>query len=304
MVFKQFKLGKVMRKLGIILAGGKSTRLYPSTLVVSKQLLPVYDKPLIYYPLSSLMLADIREYVIITSPAEVTKMKELFANAEQELGISVKILVQSEALGIADAFRVVHRELGTDIYNYDMHGLILGDNIFYGAGFTGMVSNVSSTDATVFAYTSQNPTQFGVVELKNGKAVSIEEKPTKPKSNLIVTGLYFYPTDVYGYVETLSPSARNELEITDLNKLYLRENRLNVVKLSRGTVWFDTGTADSLLEASLFVQSIQKHQGFMVGNPHEISIQKGWTTDISSFIERCSKTSYGKYLQTLMTTSI
>lgn len=293
-----------MRKLGIILAGGKSTRLYPATSVISKQLLPVYDKPLIYYPLSSLMLADIRDYIIITSPGEVTKMTELFSNTQEELGITVRVVVQPEALGIADAFRVVHRELGVGIYDYDMHALILGDNIFYGSGFTGTISNVSPSDATVFAYTSQNPSQFGVVEFKNGKAVSIEEKPTNPKSNLIVTGLYFYPTDVYGYVETLNPSARNELEITDLNKLYLRENRLNVTKLSRGTVWFDTGTADSLLEAAMFVQSIQKHQGFMVGNPHEIAIQRGWVTNMTPFIERCSKTPYGKYLQNLMRTDV
>lgn len=289
-----------MRKLGIILAGGKSTRLYPSTLVISKQLLPVYDKPLIYYPLSSLMLADIKDYIIITSPTEVGKMNELFSNTEAELGISVRVVVQPEAVGIADAFRIVHKEIGTEIYDYDMHALILGDNIFYGSGFTGMVTNVSPTDATVFAYTSQNPTQFGVVEFKDGKAISIEEKPSNPKSNLIVTGLYFYPSDVYEYVMTLSPSARNELEITDLNKLYLKENRLNVVKLRRGTVWFDTGTTDSLLEASMFVQSVQKHQGFMVGNPHEVSIQKGWVNNITPFIEKCSKTAYGKYLQTLV----
>jgi len=291
-----------MRKLGIILAGGKSTRLYPSTLVVSKQLLPVYDKPLIYYPLTSLMLAGIRDFVIITSPGEAEKMSNLFWDSTEELGISVRVLVQQTPAGIADAFNVVYEWLGEQVYEYDSHALILGDNIFYGAGFTGMVNSVSPSNATVFAYTSNNPSQFGVVEMKDGKAVSIEEKPENPKSNLIITGLYFYPSDVYEYVKTLTPSARNELEITDVNKIYLRENRLDVVKLSRGTVWFDTGTADSLLEASLFVQSIQKHQGYMVGNPHEIAIENGWFDKnyIDSFLSKCGKTSYGKYLQNLL----
>lgn len=291
-----------MRKLGIVLAGGKATRLYPSTLVVSKQLLPVYDKPLIYYPLTSLMLAGIREYIVITTPNEVDKMTELFWNAERELGISIKILVQRTPAGIADAFNIVHSYLGKRVYDYDTHALILGDNIFYGAGFTGMVNSVSPNNATVFAYTSQNPSQFGVVEMKDGKAISIEEKPANPKSNLIITGLYFYPSDVYDHIKTIKPSARGELEITDINKVYLDQGKLDVVKLSRGTVWFDTGTTDSLLEASLFVQSIQRHQGYMVGNPHEIAIENGWFDKnyMSTFLSKCEKTSYGKYLQTLL----
>lgn len=289
-----------MRKLGIILAGGRSTRLYPSTLVISKQLLPVYDKPLIYYPLSSLMLAGIRDYVIITSPTEVDKMCELFAGAERDLGINVKVLIQPTPVGIADAFRVVKSSLGDVVNQYDMTALILGDNIFYGTGFTGMVTNVSPTEATVFAYTSQNPSAFGVVEMVNGKAVSLEEKPEHPKSNLIVTGLYFYPNDVYEKAYQITPSARGELEITDLNRLYLEEGRLNVTKLYRGMVWFDTGTADSMLEAANFIQNVQKHQGFMVGNPHEIAIQKKWSGDIQPFINMCSKTQYGQYLQNMI----
>jgi len=289
-----------MRKLGIILAGGRSTRLYPSTLVVSKQLLPVYDKPLIYYPLTSLMLAGIREFMVITNPTEADKMSELFWHCERELGITVKILIQHTPVGIADAFNVVHRHLGERVHDYDMHALILGDNIFYGAGFTGMISNVSHTDATIFGYTSQNPSQFGVIEMDGDKVISLEEKPTQPKSNIIVTGLYFYPTDVYEYVKELVPSLRGELEITDLNKIYLTNNRLSVKTLPRGSVWFDTGTTDSLMEASLFVQSVQKHQGYMIGNPHEIAIRNGWATDIGPFIDKCSKTPYGKYLQNLI----
>ena len=289
-----------MRKLGIILAGGKSTRLYPSTLVISKQLLPVYDKPLIYYPLSSLMLAGIREYVIITSSYEQHKVDELFANSEEYLGITVTTLVQPEPVGIADAFRIVKSHFGERVSDYDMNVLILGDNIFYGTGFTGMVNSVSPTEATVFAYTSQNPSAFGVVEMKDGKAISLEEKPEHPKSNLIVTGLYFYPKDVYDKVYQLSPSARGELEITDLNRLYLEEGRLNVTSLYRGMVWFDTGTAESMLEAANFIHNVQKHQGYMVGNPHEIAIKNKWATNIQPFINLCAKTTYGKYLQNLI----
>jgi glucose-1-phosphate thymidylyltransferase len=289
-----------MRKLGIILAGGRSTRLYPSTLVLSKQLLPIYDKPLIYYPLTSLMLANIQDYVIVVNPQEVDKITQLFQNSEKELGIRVRIMVQPEPLGIADTFKIVHNTLGDEVYDYDSHVLILGDNIFYGAGFTGTLNSVPTSGATVFAYTSQTPEQFGVVEMQDGKAISLEEKPEHPKSNLILTGLYFYPNNVYELVNTLTPSARGELEITDLNRLYMNQEQLNVVKLSRGTVWFDTGTADSMLEASLFVQSIQKHQGYMVGNPHEIAIQKGWANDIQPFVTTCGKTSYGKYLQSLL----
>lgn len=289
-----------MRKLGIILAGGQSTRLYPSTLVISKQLLPVYDKPLIYYPLSSLMLAGIKEYVIITSASEQSKVQELFHNSQEYLGVTITTLVQPEPVGIADAFRIVKKHFGERVSDYDVTALILGDNIFYGTGFTGMVNHISSTEATVFAYTSQNPSAFGVVEMKDGKAISLEEKPEQPKSNLIVTGLYFYPNDVYDKAEKLVPSARGELEITDLNKLYLEENRLNVTSLYRGMVWFDTGTAESMLEAANFIHNVQKHQGYMVGNPHEIAIKNKWATNIQPFIDTCSKTAYGKYLQNLI----
>ncbi len=294
-----------MRKLGIILSAGKSTRLYPSTLVTTKQLLPVYDKPLIYYPLTTLMLADVRDFIIITSPTEEGNFQKLFANAKEELGIDVTILTQQNPLGIADAFRIVHAHLNTRIYEYDLHALVLGDNIFYGAGFSGQLAELNvkpaKPEATVFAYPVKNPDQFGVVEMVNGNPVRIQEKPKNPKSNLAVTGLYFYPTSVYLHVEMLSPSARGELEITDLNEIYLKQDSLKVIELPRGMVWFDTGTPDSMLEAANFVQTIQHHQNYMVGSPHEIAINKQWVTKeaLADFIQKCSKTEYGKYLERL-----
>lgn len=298
-------MGFIMRKLGIILSAGRSTRLYPSTLVITKQLLPVYDKPLIYYPLTTLMLSDIRDYVIIVSPSEEPNFRKLFANAQEELGIYITLLTQSESLGIADAFRIVQQHLGTDIYNYDAHALILGDNVFYGAGFSGLLSDVDEGEvfdtATIFAYPVRNPEQFGVVEMKNNHILSIEEKPKRPRSDLAVTGLYFYPCDVYLTVDMLFPSSRGELEITDLNRIYLERNKLKVVQLPRGMVWFDTGTADSMLEAANFIQTIQHHQNYMVGSPHEIALHKGWVTKdmMQPFIDKCSKTEYGKYLERL-----
>lgn len=246
------------------------------------------------------MLAGIREFVIITTPAEQEKVRDLFSRSEEYLGVTIRTLVQPEPLGIADAFRVVHQALGESVNDYDITALILGDNIFYGTGFTGIVHSVDVTSATVFAYTSQNPSAFGVVELRDGKAISLEEKPEHPKSNLIVTGLYFYPRDVYTKVYQLTPSVRGELEITDLNKLYLEEGRLSVVPLYRGMVWFDTGTPESMLEAANFIYNVQRHQGFMVGNPHEIAIKNRWATNIHPFISMCSKTPYGKYLQNML----
>jgi glucose-1-phosphate thymidylyltransferase len=298
-------MGYFMRKLGIILSAGKSTRLYPSTLVTTKQLLPIYDKPLIYYPLSTLMLADVRDYIIITSPNEEANFQKLFANAKEELGIDVTILTQENPLGIADAFRIVHAHLNERIYEYDLHALILGDNIFYGAGFSGQLAELNNNtlrpEATVFAYPVKNPDQFGVIEMVNGKPIRIQEKPKNPKSNLAVTGLYFYPASVYLHVAVLSPSVRGELEITDLNQIYLQQDSLKVIELPRGMVWFDTGTADSMLEAANFVQTIQHHQNYMVGSPHEIAINKQWVTKeaLKAFIEKCSKTNYGKYLERL-----
>ena len=295
-----------MRTLGIILAGGKSSRLYPATLVTTKQLLPVYDKPLIYYSLSTLMLAGIREFIIITTPEERENFSALFGNAKKELGIDIHILTQPSPRGIADAFNIVKEYLGKKVYHYTRHALILGDNIFYAGGLTGLLNSVEDDVASIFLYPVQNPSDFGIANVLTAsnklKVWSVQEKPVSPTSNLAITGLYFYPNTVYEYVEYLVPSHRMELEITDLNDLYLQLNKLEAVKLPRGTVWFDTGNPDSLLEASNFVQTIQKHQSFLVGSPHEIAINNGWITaqDILPFIEQCKTTKYGKYLWNLL----
>ena len=292
-----------MRTLGIILAGGTSSRLYPSTLVTTKQLLPIYDKPLIYYSLSTLMLAGIRDFIVITTPAEKWSIVSLFNNAQTELGIDVTVLVQHDPTGIADAFNIVKNYLGELVFDYDNHALILGDNIFYSGGLTGLLKSVMHSHANIFLYPVQNPSDFGVAELDSSlRVISLEEKPTYPKSNLAVTGLYFYPPSVYLYARQLVPSKRGELEITDLNALYLKNKALNAITLPRGTVWFDTGNPDSMLEASNFVQTIQKHQDYLIGSPHEIAINNNWVCDkdILPFIDKCSKTKYGMYLQNLI----
>jgi len=291
-----------IKTLGIILAAGKSTRLYPSTLVTTKQLLPIYDKPLIYYPLSTLMVAGIRDFIIIVSSNELNTFAKLFENSKNELGITVTLLVQEMPVGIADAFNIVGEYLQDKIYEYDNHALILGDNIFYGAGLRGQLNEINPKVANVFLYSVQNPQEFGVAEVKDNKVISIEEKPNKPKSNFAVTGLYFYPTSVYLYTKQLTPSARGELEISDLNSFYLKHGQLDAVKLLRGMVWFDTGNADAMLEASNFIQNIQKHQNYLVGSPHEIAINNKWVSrdTIKPFIDKCSKTQYGKYLQQLI----
>jgi glucose-1-phosphate thymidylyltransferase len=306
MVYEQFRMGYFMRKLGIILAGGKSTRLFPSTLVTTKQLLPVFDKPMIYYPLSTLMLAGIKDFVIISSPAEVEKFKELFKDCKSEMGINVTVLEQPVPVGIADAFRIIVRELGHEFtQQFIRHALILGDNIFYGAGFSSHLinANKASVYATIFLHTVPNPSQFGIATTdSHGTVLNIEEKPENPESNLAITGLYFYPSDVYDFVMNLTPSSRGELEITDLNKFYLNDNRLVSHRLQRGMMWFDAGNSESLLEASNFIKFIQTYQGILVGSPHEIAIHRKLVsrTDITPFLEKCSKTDYGKYLQTLM----
>lgn len=294
---------KSPRTLGIILAGGTSSRLYPSTLVITKQLLPIYDKPLLYYSLSTLMLAGIKDFVIITTPAEYTTISSLFSNTKKEMGIDVMVLIQDMPRGIPDAFNIVKNYFGEKIYDYDNHALILGDNIFYGAGLQGVLAKVDPSKANIFLYSVQNPSDFGVAEIKNSNVVSIEEKPKNPKSDLAITGLYFYPSNVYLYVKSLIPSTRGELEISHLNNIYLERKELNHVNLWRGMVWFDTGTADSMLEAANFVHNIQKHQNYLVGSPHEIAINNEWvTTDsIQPFVTKCSKTNYGKYLQKILT---
>lgn len=290
-----------MRTLGIILAGGMSSRLYPSTLVTSKQLLPIYDKPLIYYPLSTLMLAGIKDFVIISSPHELHSFHKLFSSAKRELGIDITFLVQEKPIGIADAFKIVNTAFGGKIYEFDNHALILGDNIFYGSGLRGLLQHIDSTKANVFLYPVQNPQEFGIAEVNGDTVVSVEEKPKKPKSNLAVTGLYFYPPSVYIYAEQLVPSARGELEISDLNSFYLQRGELKAINLSRGMVWFDTGNAEAMLEASNFIQTVQKHQNYLVGSPHEVAIIHEWVTkeDMLPFLELCKKTHYGKYLDNL-----
>lgn len=295
-----------MRKLGIILAAGQSTRLYPSTLVITKQLLPVYDKPLIYYPLSTLMLADIKDFIIIVSPSELDAFKKLFENVEQEMGIKVTLLTQSSPKGIADAFNIAGDYLQEHIYDYDMYALVLGDNIFYGSGFGGQLKTVQNNMANIFLYSVQNPIEFGIAEMSGSKVLSIEEKPSNPKSNLAITGLYFYPPDVFLYAKQIKPSARGELEISDLNNCYLKRKELNAIHLLRGIVWFDTGNPDAMFEATNFIQNIQRHQNYLIGSPHEIAINKKWvdSNSIQPFVDKCKKTKYGQYLDNLLRTIV
>ena len=296
-----------MKTLGIILAAGSSSRLYPTTLSVTKQLLPVYDKPLIYYPLSTLMLAGIKDVLIITSNTELDLFKRLFRN--QNLGINLGFATQTKPAGIAQAFQIAAYHYGGKLEDFDRTCLVLGDNFFYGAGFTGMLqtANAKNDLAVVFAVPTKEPQRFGVVEILpveiNGMhvATSIEEKPENPKSNLAVTGLYFYPGSVYEYADSLKPSRRGELEITDVNNIYLNKNKLQVIVSRRGMTWFDTGTPDSLLEAAQFVQTLQKQQNVLIGSPHEVAYNNGWLdkNSLLSNINLFSKTAYGEYLKGL-----
>jgi glucose-1-phosphate thymidylyltransferase len=290
------------KPLGIILAAGRSSRLYPATLAATKQVLPVYDKPLIYYPLSTLMLAGIKEFVIISNPDEKQIFQSLFANCEETLGIKIYYGVQQSPKGIADAFNVVHEALFGRIFDYDRFALILGDNIFYGAGLSETLKEaVESKQPTIFATKVPDPERFGVVELNSAGAVSLEEKPEVPKSNLAVTGLYFYDRSIFDYVYQLRPSARGELEITDINRRYLDQKDLDVYILPRGSIWFDTGTAESMLEASIFIKTVQTAQGNLIGSPHEVAYNNGWITkeQLNKTADLCAKTAYGKYLKDL-----
>jgi glucose-1-phosphate thymidylyltransferase len=290
------------RTLGIILAAGKSSRLYPATMAVTKQLLPIYDKPLIYYPLSTLMLADIHDILIITSPDELSTFQKLFNKSDVHLGINLKFATQEKPVGIPDAFNIAESVYKQN--KFDNYCLILGDNIFYGSTLTGSLLTAAARKetASVFAQRVHDPERFGVVEIKNNTPVSIVEKPQNPKSNLAITGLYFYPKDVFEQVKKLVPSARNELEITDLNNVYLKEGRLDVQVMKRGICWFDTGTPDSMLEASHFVQTVQKNQDVLVNSPHEIAFRNEWIdkAELRSFANTCGKTQYGKYLLELL----
>ena len=283
---------------GIILAGGSGTRLYPITKAISKQITPIYDKPMIYYPLSVLMLAEIREILIISTPRDVIVFEELLEDGSN-FGLKISYAVQEKPNGLAEAFLIGEKFIGNDSC-----ALVLGDNIFYGHGFTGMLKEASSKEkgATIFGYYVNNPKDFGVVEFdKKGRAISLEEKPENPKSNYAIPGLYFYDNTVVEKAKKVKPSKRGELEITTLNEMYLKENNLNVVSLGRGMAWLDTGTHDALLEASNFVKTIQSRQGVMVACPEEISYRNGWIDKhkIKKLAEPLLKSEYGRYLLTL-----
>ena len=284
---------------GIILAGGAGTRLYPLTMVTSKQLLPVYDKPMIYYPLSTLMLAGIKEILIISTPTDTPRFQNLLGDGK-EYGVSLSYCVQPSPDGLAQAFI-----LGREFIGDDACAMILGDNIFYGNGFSTVLKKAlqnaeENNRATIFGYHVNDPERFGIVEFdKDGHVLSVEEKPAHPKSNYCITGLYFYPKGVSDMADEVKPSARGELEITTLNDMYLKQGRLDVELLGRGYAWLDTGTMDSLLEAGQYVQLISKRQKIVISAPEEIAFRNGWITDeeLLSSAEKYGKSPYGAHLK-------
>ena len=283
---------------GIILAGGTGSRLFPMTKVISKQLLPVYDKPMIFYPLSTLMLAGINEILIITTPNDLNSFKSLLGNGE-EIGVRIRYSAQPEPNGIAQAFII-----GEEFISNSSVALILGDNIFYGQGISNILKNANKkTCSSIFAYRVVDPERYGVVEFsKDLKAQGIEEKPENPKSKFAITGIYFYDNTAVEKAKTLKASNRGELEITDLNRLYLEEGSLNVAVLNRGIAWLDTGTVDSLHEASSFIRTIEHRQGYKIGCPEEISWRNGWINDyqLETIAKKNIKSGYGNYLLSLL----
>jgi len=287
-----------MIKKGIILAGGSGTRLHPLTLAVSKQLMPIYDKPMIYYPLSTLMLAGVQRFLVITTPEDQSQFKRLLGNGAR-WGIEISYAVQPSPDGLAQAFLIGERFIGGESC-----ALVLGDNLFYGQGMRALLTQAAAQNqgATVFAYRVENPGAYGVVEFDAaGMAVSIEEKPARPRSNYALTGLYMYDAEVVEMARSLRPSARGELEISDLNRLYLEKQRLRVEILGRGVAWLDTGTHEALLQAANFIQTIEARQGLQVAAPEEVAFRQGWitTSQLAELGSALGKTAYGQYLLNL-----